>query len=149
MRTLVNNWTAIGRLGKAPELTNLESGNQVVKFSLATGYKYKNKSGESVDVVDWHNCEAWGGLARTISKYCIKGSHVAVQGEHKTQKWTDKEGQNRYKSYFLISSAKFLDPKGTAPVADTSQQSPPQDALKPKEKEPSWLADTPEDDLPF
>ena len=43
MSTLRNKVQLIGNIGNEPKITNLESGNKVVRFSMATNEYYRNK----------------------------------------------------------------------------------------------------------
>ncbi len=58
MSTLKNKVQLIGNVGNAPEITNLESGKKVAKFSIATNEFYKNSEGEKQQDTQWHNIVA-------------------------------------------------------------------------------------------
>ena len=60
MSTLKNKVQLIGNVGNEPEITNLESGKKVAKFSIATNEFYKNSKGEKEQDTQWHNIVAWG-----------------------------------------------------------------------------------------
>ncbi len=45
MSTIQNNVQLIGHLGDAPEEVKLDAGKKLVKFSLATNTRFKNKEG--------------------------------------------------------------------------------------------------------
>jgi single-strand DNA-binding protein len=47
MSTLKNHVQLIGNLGGEPNITNLESGKKVARFSLATNEYYKDNHGET------------------------------------------------------------------------------------------------------
>lgn len=96
MNTLRNKVSLIGRLGANPELTTLESGTTLAKFSIATNEGYKDKSGEWVDVTQWHNIEAWGKLAESISKHLEKGMEVMLEGKLNNTTYESKTGEKRY-----------------------------------------------------
>ena len=55
MNALKNKVQLIGHLGQDPEIVNLEGGNKLAKFSIATTDSYKNANGEKVDDTQWHN----------------------------------------------------------------------------------------------
>ena len=55
MSTLRNKVQLIGYLGNDPEITSLENGKKIAKFSLATNENYKNAKGEKVTDTQWHN----------------------------------------------------------------------------------------------
>ena len=64
MSTLKNKVQLIGNVGNEPEITNLESGKKVAKFSIATNEFYKNSNGEKEQNTQWHNVVAWGKIAK-------------------------------------------------------------------------------------
>jgi len=73
MSTLKNKVQLIGNVGNEPEITNLESGKKVAKFSIATNESYKDSNGEKVTNTQWHNIVAWGKIAEIVEKYVGKG----------------------------------------------------------------------------
>lgn len=76
MSTLRNKVQLIGNVGNEPEITNLESGKKVAKFSIATNESYKDSKGEKVTNTQWHNIVAWGKIAEIVEKYVGKGKVV-------------------------------------------------------------------------
>lgn len=64
-----------GRLGVDPELREFND-KKVVNFSLAVNRKFSKNE----PTVDWFRCEAWNGLAETISKFFKKGSNILITG---------------------------------------------------------------------
>ena len=79
-----------------PQITNLESGKKVARFSLATNEYYKNSKGEKVQNTEWHTIVAWGKTAEIIEKYAGKGKEIGVTGKLKSRSYEDKEGIKRY-----------------------------------------------------
>ena len=102
----VNHCTFIGRLGKEPEQKAMPSGETVVNFSLACGWKSKNSEG-----VEWVNCTAFGKLADVICQYLHKGSRIFVAGKMRTRRWEDKEGNTRYSTEIVVRDMQMLDSK--------------------------------------
>ena len=92
----VNKVIILGNLGADPELRNLPNGNSVVNFNLATNESYTDKSGQKVEKTEWHRIEFFGRQAETIHEYCRKGSLLYVEGKLQTDKWQDKDGNDRY-----------------------------------------------------
>ncbi len=107
MRDL-NNWTGIGRLGKAPEAKYLANGDCVVNFSIACSDDYKNKQGEDIQKTNWINIVAFRKLGEIIAKYCDKGSQVFVSGKQQTRKWQAKDGSDRYSTEIVADNVQFL-----------------------------------------
>lgn len=92
----VNKVILIGRLGKDPEVRNLESGVSVANFTMATSETYRDRTtGEKKEVTEWHNIVLWRGLAEVAQKYLHKGDMVYIEGKLRTRSW-EKEGVTRY-----------------------------------------------------
>ena len=96
MSTLRNHVQLIGNVGQEPQITNLESGKKVARFSLATNEYYKNEQGEKVQNTEWHTIVAWGRTAEIIEKYAGKGKEIGVSGKLKSRSYEDNEGVKRY-----------------------------------------------------
>ena len=96
MNALRNKVQLIGHLGQDPEITTLESGNKLAKFSLATSETYKNASGQKVEDTQWHQVVAWGKLADLVENYLTKGKQVAVEGKLTHRSYETQAGDKRY-----------------------------------------------------
>ncbi|MGB6152680.1 MAG: single-stranded DNA-binding protein, partial [Pricia sp.] len=112
MSTLRNKVQLIGNVGNAPEMTVLESGKKVIRFSLATNENYKNANGEKVQRTDWHNLVAWGKTAEIIDRYAGKGKQIAVEGKLTSRSYETKEGEKRYITEVVINELVLLGSKG-------------------------------------
>jgi single-strand DNA-binding protein len=105
----VNKVILIGNLGKDPEVRNLEGGNKVVRFSLATSETHKDKTtGQRVDQTEWHNIVLWTHLAELAETYLKKGSQIYLEGKIKNRTWDDKEGKKHYITEIWGDSMTFL-----------------------------------------
>jgi single-strand DNA-binding protein len=131
----MNNITLIGNIGRDIETRQVGS-NTVAKFSLATSRSYTNKQGEKVTDTSWHEIEAWGKQAEVIAKYCQKGHKLAVIGELRYDKYTNKDRQEVTRAKIVLQSFEFLQPRDGATTAQKSQV----------EDDASWTGD---DDLGF
>lgn len=98
MNAIRNKVQLIGNLGQDPEVVNLDSGNKVAKFSIATNETYKNSKVEKITETQWHNVVVWGKLADVVEKFLLKGSEVAVEGKLIHRTYETKEGEKRYVS---------------------------------------------------
>jgi len=96
MNALKNKVQLIGNLGQDPEIVNMDNGNKLAKFSIATTESYKNTQGERVDDTQWHNVVAWGKTAEIVENYLVKGKQVAVEGKLTHRSYETKEGEKRY-----------------------------------------------------
>lgn len=111
MITLKNRVQLIGNLGAAPEVKNLDNGNKMARFTVATSDNYTNKKGEKVNETQWHNIVIWGKLASIAEKYLEKGSQVVIDGKLTTRNYTDKEGVKKYFTEIVANELLLMDKK--------------------------------------
>jgi single-strand DNA-binding protein len=96
----LNRWVGIGRLGKDPEIKQLGSDKKVLNVNIAVnGFK----DGD----VAWVPVIFWDKLAEIVSKYCEKGSKIAVEGHLLSSSW-EKEGEKRFSLSVVADSVQFL-----------------------------------------
>lgn len=110
----VNKVILVGRLGQDPEVKMTSDQRQIVNFSLATGERRKDAQGNWVDHTEWHRIVCFGKLAELASSYLGKGREVYLEGKIKTNKWQDKDGNNRYSTDIIANSIEFLGNKNDA-----------------------------------
>ncbi len=109
----VNKVILVGRLGKDPEVRNLDNGAVVANFTLATSESYKDKTtGEKKEITEWHNIVLWRGLAEISQKYLHKGDMVYVEGKLRTRSW-EKDGVTRYTTEVIADNMTMLSTKGS------------------------------------
>jgi single-strand DNA-binding protein len=109
----VNKVILVGRLGKDPEVRNLESGVAVANFTMATSESYRDKTtGDKKEITEWHNIVLWRGLAEVAQKYLHKGDMVYVEGKLRTRSW-EKEGVTRYTTEIVADNMTMLSTKGS------------------------------------
>jgi single-strand DNA-binding protein len=106
-----NKVQLIGNLGMDPEVKTLESGKQMVRFSLATNETYKNAKGDRVTETQWHNLVAWGKTADLAGNYLKKGSEVAVEGKLVSRSYNDKEGTKKFITEIVVNEFLMLGSK--------------------------------------
>jgi|TARA_B110000263_G_scaffold233522_1_gene230412 single-strand DNA-binding protein len=101
----VNKVTLIGRLGQDPEIRFSGDGKAIASFSVATNESWKNKNGEVQERTEWTKCTAFGGTAeKYIQPYVKKGSLVYIEGSLKTDKWQDKDGNDKYSTGVVLNN---------------------------------------------
>ena len=100
----VNKVILIGNLGKDPKVSRLNSGDQVVSFSIATSETWRDKqSGERKEKTEWHNIVIFNeNLGKVAEQYCKKGTKVYVEGQLQTRKWTDQSGAEKYTTEVVL-----------------------------------------------
>lgn len=144
----VNKVILIGRLGKDPEVRNLENGVTVANFSMATTETYKDRvTGEKKEVTEWHNISLWRGLADVAAKYLHKGDLVYIEGKLRTRSW-EKDGVTRYTTEIIGDNMNMLGSKpGGGSGNSDYRPSAPQQSVGNSDNRQS--PDSTTDDLPF
>ena len=149
----VNKVTLIGNLGNDPEVRYSGNGNAVANVSLATAESWRDKdSGEQQERTEWHRVVFFGRLAEIVSEYLHKGSQIYVEGRLQTNKWQDKEGNDRYTTQIVANEMQMLGGRGgtsnnkePVPEPDNTVDSSPKKS-QPIAKSP---ADDFDEDIPF
>jgi single-strand DNA-binding protein len=110
----VNKVILVGNLGNDPEIRRLNSGDNVANISVATSEKWKDKNtGAKQERTEWHRVVFFGRLAEIVSEYLSKGSKIYVEGSLRTNKWQDKDGNDRYTTEIVAREMQMLDSKGS------------------------------------
>lgn len=135
----VNRVILIGNLGKDPDSRYSASGDAVCTLSIATSEQWKDKAtGEKKEATEWHRVTTFGKLAEICGQYLKKGSQVYIEGSLRTNKWKDKDGQDRYTTEIRADTMKMLG-------GSTGSQPKEQD----KKPAPAGGFEGMDDDIPF
>ena len=93
----VNKVTLVGRLGQDPEIRFTGEGNAIASFSVAKNESWKSKDGTMQERTEWTKVTVFGTTAeKYVQPYIKKGTLVYVEGSLKTDKWQDKDGNDKY-----------------------------------------------------
>lgn len=115
----VNGVKLVGRLMN-PNLRYTPNGKGVCDFTVYTEVPYGN-DGKSLK--EFSKCTAWGELGEQVG-HASENDTVEVIGRNDTQKWQDKDGNNRWTTKVIINSFKVLESAQPAPANE-----PPEDDL--------------------
>src|SRR6187431_3222609 len=144
----VNKVILVGRLGKDPEVRNLDNGAVVANFSMATSESYKDiTKGEKKEVTEWHNVVLWRGLAEISQRYLHKGDMVYIEGKLRTRSW-EKEGVTRYTTEVIGDNMTMLSTKSSGSGQSSSSYAPAETGSADNYRA-SAPVDSNTDDLPF
>lgn len=75
----INKVMLLGNLGKDPEVKYTPQQMAICRFSLATGERKKDQSGQWVDHTEWHNVVTFGRTAENCAKFLKKGRQAFVE----------------------------------------------------------------------
>lgn len=114
----VNKVILIGNLGQEPDVRYMPSGDPVANLRMATSESWRDKNtGEAQERTEWHSVVLFGKIADVAKQYLHKGSKIYVEGQLRTRKWQDKEGQDRYTTEVVVSGIggvmQMLDSRGS------------------------------------
>lgn len=163
----VNKVIIVGTLGNDPEVKYSASGSAIANLSVATSEQWKDKqTGEKKEQTEWHRVVTFGKLAEVAGEYLRKGSHVYIEGQLRTRKWTDSNGVDKYTTEIVIPQIGGVmkmfggkrEDSGQQPRQQSGQQpqggwgTNPQQQQQPKQQIPQGGNEPPmdfEDDIPF
>ncbi|PKB14557.1 single-strand binding protein [Novosphingobium kunmingense] len=94
----VNKVILIGNLGQDPEVKSFQNGGRIANLRIATSENWKDKNtGERKERTEWHTVVLNSdGLVGVAERYLRKGSKVYIEGQLRTRKWQDAQGNDRY-----------------------------------------------------
>ncbi len=125
----VNKVILIGTLGADPETRYGTNGNCIATLRLATNESWTDKNtGEKQERTEWHRVKLFGRTAEIASEYLRKGKQVYIEGKLRTDKYTDKDGIERYSTDIVGDELQLL---GGAPGA-TADDEPARPAGPPR-----------------
>ena len=139
---MLNEVKLIGHIGQNPEIRN-NGESKVANFTLATNEKWKNKNGKDQESTEWHKIVCWNRLAEIVEKYLHQGSFILVEGKLKTDKWQDKDGNDRYATKVILNKILMLDKK------NNEQPEPQREYSGTIGNEPDPIPGPDDDNLPF
>ena len=121
----LNKVLLIGNVGREPEIRYVDSNMAVARLSLATSERaYTLKNGTQVpERTEWHRIVAWRETAQFIEKYVPTGDKLFVEGQLRTNTYTDKNGIQRSITEVLAEKVERLAGKANAPqIQDESSE---------------------------
>lgn len=146
----VNKVILVGNLGHDPEIRYTNAGAPITSISIATSESWKDKeSGEKMERTEWHRVKFFGRLAEIAGEYLTKGRQVYIEGSLRTNKYTDKDGVEKYSTEVIANEMQMLGSmqEGGGQKAPGQQQPAPR--TQQRQQPPARNNDFPDDDIPF
>ncbi len=154
----VNKVILVGNLGQDPEVKYMPSGGAVTNISIATTDTWTDKSsGQKQERTEWHRVVFFNRLAEIVGEYLRKGSQVYIEGNLRTRKWQDQNGQDKYTTEIVAREMQMLGSRAGGSsdfqqnqnnATQQQQGSAPQQST-PQQSEPPQNFDNFDDDIPF
>ena len=147
----INKVILVGNLGNDPDVRYSQSGSAITTISVATSDSWTDENGEKQERTEWHRVKFFGKLAEIAGEYLKKGRQVYVEGALRTEKYTDKNGVEKYSTDIIANEMQMLGGRGggqaaaAAPVdrvADRGEE-------KAARGETAAVAESFDDDIPF
>jgi single-strand DNA-binding protein len=105
----INKVIIVGNLGADPETRYTGGGTAITSLRIATSEAWKDKTtGEPVERTEWHRVKLFGKLAEIAGEYLKKGRQVYIEGSLRTDKYTDKDGIERYSTDIIGNEMQML-----------------------------------------
>lgn len=105
----VNKVILVGTLGKDPEVRYSQAGAAMTTVSVATNESWKDKqTGEKQERTEWHRVKFFGRLAEIAGEYLKKGGQVYIEGSLRTEKYTDKQGVEKFSTDIIANEMQML-----------------------------------------
>jgi single-strand DNA-binding protein len=152
----INKVILVGNLGNDPEVRYTAGGAAISRISIATTEAWKDReSGEMQEKTEWHRVVFFGKLAEIVAEYLKKGSQVYVEGRLQTNKWQDKEGNDRYTTEIIANEMQMLGGRSTGGGAgggsERERPAPSEGGGQPSRSSSRPAADENfvDDDIPF
>ena len=126
----INKVIVVGNLGADPEVRYSAGGSAICNMRVATSESWKDKdSGEKQERTEWHRVVLFGKLGEIAGEYLKKGRQVYIEGSLRTNKYTDKDGIERYSTDIIATEMQMLGGQSEASTKPkpSGKPKPPQD----------------------
>lgn len=143
----MNKVFLIGNLTRDPELSETSGGVSVCHFAIAVNRSYTSSDGERL--TDFFNVTAWRGLADNVSRFCKKGSKVAVSGSVQIRNYEDNAGNKRTAVDIIAQDVEFLTQKNQNQGDDFYDAPAQHESGTAPKKKPALESFDDDGDIPF
>jgi single-strand DNA-binding protein len=111
----MNNVTICGSIGEPKfRSVNTKTGTREVASFGICQTEGKDASGNTVFA--WYNAEYWLSEGSRLKQYLVKGQKIFAVGELKTEKWKDKEGNERSSIKIAVRNLELVGGKEAQPI---------------------------------
>ena len=118
----MNNFNVVGRLTKKPELTYTKENKAITKINLAI------RNGK--DDTTFLTIKVFGVQAENVSKYCTKGSQLAITGTIRNNNYEDDKRNKHYEYSFIGQNIEFLSKSTNSTTEDKNVLNEPKKESK-------------------
>lgn len=124
MASDINHVILVGRLTRDSELSHLNSGTALCKFSIAVNRAVKRNEQWETEV-SYFDITLWGKRGEVLSQYLKKGKQIAVDGELRQNRW-EQDGQNRSKVEVIANNVQLIGSGNKNTSSDNVEETTPE-----------------------
>lgn len=101
----INKVILVGNIGNDPQVRTTSNGQKIVNLSLATSDRWKDRqTGEQKEQTEWHRIVIFNSnLADVAERMLQKGTKLYIEGQLKTRKWQNQQGQDVYTTEIVLN----------------------------------------------
>lgn len=111
-----------GNMTRDAELSYLNNGTALCKFSLAVNEKFK-QGDEWKDRAHFFDFTIWGKRGESLHRYLLKGTALLVHAQARHERWQTQDGSSRSRVTFVVREVEFAGGK-----SGSGQQESPSDS---------------------
>src|SRR6185295_16796220 len=108
----VNKVILVGNLGNDPEVKYTQGGMAICTISLATTSVRKDMEGANQERTEWHRVKLFGKLGEIAGEYLRKGKQCYIEGSIRYDKFTGKDGVEKYTTDIIADDMQMLGSRG-------------------------------------
>ena len=113
---MLNKAILNGRLTKAPELKQTNSGKSVCGFTIAVDRSRDREKTDFIPIV------AWGKTAEFVNQWFGKGDLITIVGRIEVRNYEDKNGNKRTSTEIIAEEVLFGGSKSTGQGSENAAQ---------------------------
>ncbi|MCF0224811.1 MAG: single-stranded DNA-binding protein [Fibrobacter sp.] len=146
----LNKVMLIGNIGKDVEIKASSNGRKFASFSLATSKHWTDCNGKKMEQTTWHNVVAWGKLADTFERICVKkGTAIYVEGSLSNSSY-ERNGVKCTTTSVVVDTFQLLTPRDDNKNRQERSYNLQPEWIAPKQQADEIFDDeNPDNELPF
>jgi len=101
----INKVILVGNVGQEPQVRDMQNGQKVVSFSLATSDRWRDRqTGEQKEQTEWHRVVIFNSnLIEVAERMLQKGTKLYLEGSLRTRKWQNQQGVDTFTTEVVLN----------------------------------------------
>jgi single-strand DNA-binding protein len=121
----INKVILVGNLGDDPEVKYTQGGMAICTIRLATTSVRTDKDGQKQERTEWHRVKLFGRLGEIAGEYLRKGRQCYIEGSIRYEKYTGKDGAEKYSTDIIADEMQMLGGGGAGERTERPERSAP------------------------